>query len=932
MIGSSLGPSMGGKWRRAFQSKPLMLVLLGGTCLSPVGAAAQTTNWVGASRTYVEPSNWSAGVPSAASTAIFAGAPSTSVNGFVGSLEVGTWQFQAGAPAYTFTINSSFTFQGGGIVNNSSNAPTIVHGGVSFITFANSATAGNANVTNNSFIEFDDTSSAGTASITNNGAVTFAFNSTAGNATILNNGGGSLLSFTDSATAASATITTAGFAQTQFSSNSTAGNARLIATGGGLLAFRSLATAGSATITATDSFVTFEDNSTGGNAAITANGAGSVDFSGTTGPNGDNKVSAGSIAGSSTFFLGSNQLTVGNNNLSTNVSGTIEDGGSFGGSGASLVKTGTGTLALSGVNTYTGGTTVTGGLINFAAGNNLGTGAITLNGGGLQWAAGNTLDISARLAPLGAAGGTIDTNGNNVSFATGLSGSGGLVKAGAGTLTLLAANSYAGGTMVLGGTLAGTTATLQGNILNNAAVTFIGGGIYAGSMSGSGSLAKTGAGTLILSGTNGYSGGTTVSAGVLQGNTASLQGNILNNASVVFNQTGGGIYAGTMSGTGSLALTGNGLLNLTGNNTFTGGTTVSGGTLAVNGSLASGVTVGAAGTLGGNGTITGTVVNAGVLAPGNSIGTLTVNGSYTQAAGSTYQVEANAAGQADRINVTGAPGTATINGGTVQVLAQPGNYGRSTTYTILNATGGVSGTYAGVTSNFAFLTPSLAYDANNVFLTLAIAQNAFSFGGRTPNQKAVGISLDQSIATASGDFAAVLSVIAGLNSEDGPVVLDRISGQPYADFGTMNTNSSAMFMNALGQQMANARGAASAGQRQALAQACEIENCDAVGPLSAWVSALGGLGTVLGDANASHADLQLRRRRGRHRLSPRPALPGRHRRRLHPRHPVGEPLHGPGLVRQRQRRRLRHRSRKAVSTSMRWRATPTSTTSCSARS
>ena len=197
MIGSSLGPSMGGKWRRAFQSKPLMLVLLGGTCLSPVGAAAQTTNWVGASGTYVEPSNWSAGVPSAASTAIFAGAPSTSVNGFVGSLEVGTWQFQAGAPAYTFTINSSFTFQGGGIVNNSSNAPTIVHGGVSFITFANSATAGNANVTNNSFIEFDDTSSAGTANITNNGAVTFAFNSTAGNATILNNGGGSLLSFTD---------------------------------------------------------------------------------------------------------------------------------------------------------------------------------------------------------------------------------------------------------------------------------------------------------------------------------------------------------------------------------------------------------------------------------------------------------------------------------------------------------------------------------------------------------------------------------------------------------------------------------------------------------------------------------------------------------------------------------------------------------------
>jgi outer membrane autotransporter protein len=60
-----------------------------------------------------------------------------------------------------------------------------------------------------------------------------------------------------------------------------------------------------------------------------------------------------------------------------------------------------------------------------------------------------------------------------------------------------------------------------------------------------------------------------------------------------------------------------------------------------------------------------------------------------------------------------------------------------------------------------------------------------------------------------------------------------------------------MFMNALGQQMANARGTASTGQRQALAQACEIAACDAAGPLSAWASALGGLGSVLGDGNAS---------------------------------------------------------------------------------
>ena len=116
----------------------------------------------------------------------------------------------------------------------------------------------------------------------------------------------------------------------------------------------------------------------------------------------------------------------------------------YGGSGGSLIKQGSGTLTLTGANTYTGGTTVTGGLINFAAANNFGTGAITLNGGGLQWATGNTTDISARLAALGAGGGTFDTNGNNVTLRHGaISGSGGSTKTGAGTLTLAAANTYA---------------------------------------------------------------------------------------------------------------------------------------------------------------------------------------------------------------------------------------------------------------------------------------------------------------------------------------------------------------------------------------------------------------------------------------------------------------------------------------------------------
>jgi outer membrane autotransporter protein len=362
---------------------------------------------------------------------------------------------------------------------------------------------------------------------------------------------------------------------------------------------------------------------------------------------------------------------------------------------------------------------------------------------------------------------------------------------------------------------------------------------------GGSSLAQTGALT-VNGGTFDMSGlGANQTVGALSGTGGiiALGPNTLTTNSAGNNTT----LASTITGTGGLIKQGAGMLNLTGNSTYTGPTMVNGGTLAVNGRLASTVTVGNGGTLSGNGTIGGLVSNGAILAPGNSIGTLTVNGNFSQIGG-TYQVEVNAAGQGDRIN---AGGTATIQGGTVQVLAQPGTYARNTTYTILNATGGVSGAYSNVTSNFAFLTPSLSYDANNVYLLLFQSGSAFAAGAQTPNQHAVGTVLDQVNATATGDLNNVLNALSVLSNTQGPAALNAISGQPYADFGTMNTNNSAMFMNALGQQMANARGAASTGQRQALAQACEVESCDGAGPLSAWASALGGLGSVLGDSNAS---------------------------------------------------------------------------------
>ena len=583
-------------------------------------------------------------------------------------------------------------------------------------------------------------------------------------------------------------------------------------------------------------------------------------------------------------------LNAGSGIFNTASGTTLTHGGVIGGTGA-LTKSGTGTLTLTGNNLYSGGTTVTGGLINFAAGNNLGTGTITLNGGGLQWATGNTTDISSRLAPLGAGGATIDTNGNAVRFATGLTGSGGLTKNGGGALFLLANNTYTGGTTVNGGILhigaeGGPPGSIVGTVTvngddshiaflstssaGNLAITLNGGtGHFFGNSTGANAtITANAASTWFIenSGSGGQArfivnagGAFDISPLAIAGTTAgSIEGagavrlgtKQLSVGANNLSTTVSGVIAdgGRNGGTGgSLVKVGTGTLTLSGANTFTGGTTVNTGGLVVNGSLASTVTLNG-GMLGGSGTIGGLVANGGTLAPGNSIGTLNVSGNFTQSGG-TYQVEANAQGQSDRVNVSG---TATINGGTVQLVAAPGNYGISTTYTILNATGGVAGAYSGVSSNFAFLTPSLTYNANNVFLTLALQGNAFSgFSGNTVNQRNVGYALDQSFANASGDFATVIGALAGLSTTQGPAALNAISGQPYADFGTTNVANASLFMNTLGQQMALARSGSAPGARVALAQACEVEACDEGRPLSAWFSGLGGLGSVQGDGNSS---------------------------------------------------------------------------------
>ena len=421
---------------------------------------------------------------------------------------------------------------------------------------------------------------------------------------------------------------------------------------------------------------------------------------------------------------------------------------------------------------------------------------------------------SALPISLQSQGGIVDTNGNNATLSGAISGPGGLSKIGAGTLTLSGQSTYTGATAV-------NVGTLQAGAIN--------------AFSPSSAFSIASGAVLNLAGFNQTIGSLSGAGAVTLGAATLTTGNDNTNTT----------YSGVMSGTGGLTKIGNGTLTLTGANAFTGATIVNAGGLVVNGSLASNVTVNG-GVLSGTGNFGGLVANGGALAPGNSIGTFTVNGNFTQNGG-IYQVEVNAAGQSDRIHVGS---TATINGGSVQVLAQNGTYARKTTYTILTAAGGVSGAYSSVTSNFAFLTPSLTYDTNNVFLNLY--QSAFAAGAQTANQHAVGTALDRANASATGDFETVLNALSVLSTQQGPAALNAISGQPYADFSTMNVQSGALFMNAVGQQMALARGSAAAGsQRQALAQACDVAACDAASPWAAWISALGGLGSVAGNANSS---------------------------------------------------------------------------------
>ncbi|EIC7252820.1 autotransporter-associated beta strand repeat-containing protein, partial [Salmonella enterica] len=241
--------------------------------------------------------------------------------------------------------------------------------------------------------------------------------------------------------------------------------------------------------------------------------------------------------------------------------------------GETLTKEGDGTLILSNTANDYGNTNINGGTLSANDAAALGSGDVVI----------------AENATLALSQGTLDNN---------VTGEGQIVKSGSDELIVTGDNSYSGGTTITGGTLIADNADLLGTgAIANSGVLQVGEGELENTLSGSGSLVKTGSGELTLSGDNDYSGGTIISDGTLIADNAdSLGTGAVANSGVL--QVGEGELENTLSGSGSLVKTGSGELTLSGDNDYSGGTIISDGTLiAANVNALGGGDVDNAGTL-----------------------------------------------------------------------------------------------------------------------------------------------------------------------------------------------------------------------------------------------------------------------------------------------------------------------------------------------
>ncbi len=570
-----------------------------------------------------------------------------------------------------------------------------------------------------------------------------------------------------------------------------------------------------------------------GTSALTKTGAGTITLAGSL-HTGDITISAGTLN-----IDGSAAQTMANN---------ISGAGILG-------KSGSGTLTLSGTNNHSGGTSATAGAISISNNSQLGTGILSLSNARLVTSSGFLVTSTMAISN----GASVEvTNGAHTTTLSGqITGTGGLTKAGMGTLVLSnAANNYTGGTSLSGG---GTTIIAADGALGNAAGGLVltngsalrttagftssravtigtGGGIFDvagahtstfnGNFSGSGALTKTGAGTLTLAGAL-HSGNIVINQGTLDLNTAAGDKTFANSISGAGNLSKSGVntmtltgtvnYAGAtaisqgtlnfdtaatigaLSGSGALQKSGSGTLTINGANTHTGQMTVSNGS----------VVLGAANSAGGAWSVaSGATLNTGGF--NHSIGAMTNAGTVALGAGKLRAASYAGGGRLSLTLSSADPaldvtGVADLAGGTLEITTA--SLG---TYTIVNA-----GTLTGVFDSIlvpAGMRESSTYSGTDLILTLALA--TFARPGQDANQLAIVDSLNANVGS-GGDMGAVLAQLGAFSDaeiseavkEMSPVSLDAMSGLTYTG---ADVQSAAVGQRMTGLQAGNVDGSQTA--------------------------------------------------------------------------------------------------------------------------
>jgi len=529
-----------------------------------------------------------------------------------------------------------------------------------------------------------------------------------------------------------------------------------------------------------------------GSNPATFNGISSVGSGTLNLTNSGSGVISGASANANAAVIGVNVGTMqGSNAGSITVTGSGNETAGINAINVTFTNTGTIAAAGSAVN----GTFGVLGLTSLAITN---FGTVSANGG--TGATGTAIEsISGTLDVSNRAGGLItgtEINTSSFSFGIFAGGTGAVAIANAGTIhgddAAIGSESTVSNTII-------NTGTISGGAFG--AIRFF--GTAASNVENAGIITATGGAAITFAGSNNV---LTLDPG------SSINRNVLGTGADTFQLGGTGSASFDVSaigpaaqyqGFGTFNKIGTSIWTLTGTNTAALPWTVSAGTLSVDGSIAnSSVSVSAGGTLGGSGTVGNTNISGGTLAPGSATGSafgpLTVQGSLSFTAASTYMVQVTPA-NAGRTNVTG---TATLAGATVSANFAAGAY-FARQYTIINASGGVSGTFAALVSTNlpSNVSPSLSYDAHDVFLNLAV--NFTAPGGLNGNQQSVANALTNFFNTNGSLSVAFASLTpGGLTQASGEVA----TGSQQTTFDAMS-----MFMGVLTDPFIDGRGGGTSG-------------------------------------------------------------------------------------------------------------------------